>query len=255
MKNSIINKNKDYKAFNKNIVSLLIKNNINDAKSLINKNTKIYYIPHLYECIELVKKFNSVTNHRSYDILLQKFNEEKINWKGIYYDIVYYIKNCIVCQCKNRSVIKRTYIKQILFERPRQLFIIDLTEFPFNISKNTKYKCFLLIIDHYSKYLFGELLCDKKADTIIEKLKNIFFTTGFPEEICSRNGKVFHNIKYSQFLEKNKVKEIHGLPRKSHSQGGCERVHQTISKDLLSIILDVKNYNYNNIENDYKIIN
>ena len=33
-----INKNKDYKAFNKNIVSLLIKNNINDAKSLINKN-------------------------------------------------------------------------------------------------------------------------------------------------------------------------------------------------------------------------
>ena len=33
----------------------------------------------------------------------------------------------------------------------------------------------------------------------------------------------------------------------------CERVYQTISKDLLSIILDVKNYNYN-IENDYTII-
>ena len=108
------------------------------------------------------------------------------------------------------------------------------------------------IIDHYSKYLFGELLINKESNTILDNLKKIFFSTSFPKELCSDNGKEFRNKNLSNFLENNNVKEIHGLPRKPHSQGACERVHQTISKDLIATIYNVPNYNFNKIENDYK---
>ena len=40
--------------------------------------------------------------------------------------------------------------------------------------------------------------------------------------------------------------------RKPHSQGACERAYQIISKDLIVTISDVPNYDFNNIENDYK---
>ena len=107
------------------------------------------------------------------------------------------------------------------------------------------------IIDHYSIFLFGILLKDKKGDIILKNLEHLFLTTGFPLEICCDNGKEFHNVKFSQFLTNNNVKEIHGLPRKPHSQGACESVHQTIAKDLMAKILECKHYSYLNIERDY----
>ena len=107
------------------------------------------------------------------------------------------------------------------------------------------------VIDHYSKFLFGILLKDKKGDTILKNLEHLFLTTGFPTEICCNNGKEFRNANFSNFLSSNKVKEIHSLPRKPHSQGACERVHQTIAKDLMSKILDNNHYNYSNLEIDY----
>ena len=60
---------------------------------------------------------------------------------------------------------------------------MDLSDIPDLIKNETNYKYFLHILDHYSKYLFDELLTNKKAETIISKLPNIFYINGFPEEI------------------------------------------------------------------------
>ena len=229
---------------------MIIKDKNEEISNIIKNNNKIYRVPKLFECIELMKKFHSNSNHRSYDVLVEKFKEEKISWKWISNDIKYYIQNCVICQCKNRALIKRPFIKQILIEKPRQQYIIDLSETPSLIKENTQFKYFMHIIDHYSKYLFCILLKDKKGDTIINNLEKIFLTTGFPLEICCDNGKEFRNVKFSQFLTNN-VEEIHGLPRKPHSQGVCERVHQSIGKDITAKILETNNYNYLNIESDY----
>ena len=176
-------------------------------------------MPKLFECIDLIQKCHSDTNHKSNDALNEKIKEEKITWKGISNDINYYIQNCVTCQCKNSSIIKRPHIKQILFDKPRQRYILDLSELPALIKENTEFKYFMHIIDHYSIFLFGILLKDKKGDIILKNLEHLFLSTGFPLEICCDNGKEFHNVKFSQFLTNNNVKEIHGLPRKPHSQG------------------------------------
>ena len=78
---------------------------------------------------------------------------------------------------------------------------MDLSDIPDLIKNETNYKYILHILDHYSKYLFDELLTNKKAETIISKLPNIFYINGFPEEICLDNGKEFRNKKLSKFLK------------------------------------------------------
>jgi len=130
--------------------------------------------------------------------------------------------------------------------------LVDLTETPDLIKNNTNFKYMIHVIDHYSKYLFGNLLKNKEADTVLQVLNNIFLMTGFPKELGADNGKEFHNHKYSNYLKDKNIKEIHGIAGNPHSQGVVERVHQTIKKDIISKILEKGNYNYKNIENDYK---
>ena len=169
-----INKNVDFTELNNNITSLIIKGNDDEITDIIKNNNKIYRVPKLFECIDLMKKFYSDTNHRSNDTLFEKFKAEKIYWKGISNDIKYYIQNCVTCQSKKRAIIKKPFIKQILFDKPRQRYILDLSDLPALIKENTEYKYFMHIFDHYSKYLIGILLKDKKGETIINNLERLF---------------------------------------------------------------------------------
>ena len=55
---------------------------------------------------------------------------------------------------------------------------------------------------------------------------------GMPEEIGSDNGREFKNKIMENYLAKNEIKIIHGMPYNPHSPGVVERFHQT-TKDLL----------------------
>ena len=252
--NLYIIRNKKAFETNHKILSLLALNKVKEIEDLINNNPTIFLVPKLFECRKKLNDFHISTHHRGYDTLIKKFNDEKIYWKGISQDINFYILNCSICQCKNHSHFKNPFIKQILFNKPKDRYIIDLTNCPDNIKDNTNYKFMLHIVDHYSKFVFGKLLEDKKADTVLNNIKNILFVTGMPKEIGTDNGAEFKNKKFVSFCEENKIKLIHGLPGKPHAQGACERIHQTIIRDLSTLILDNKNYNYENLENDYQKI-
>ena len=178
--NLYVNKSIDHDEINNRIFSSIIKENDNEIIDIIKNNNNIYRVPTLFECIELIKKFHSDTNHRSSDALKEKFKEEKISWKGISNDINYFIQHCATCQFKNRAIIKKPFVKQILFDKPRQRYILDLSELPSLIKENTEFKYFMHVIDHYSNFLFGMLLKDKKGDTILINLEHLFLTTGFP---------------------------------------------------------------------------
>ena len=72
----------------------------------------------------MIKKYHQDTNHRNIICFLEKFKSEHIYWKGIINDLKIYIKNCVICQCKNRAVIKKPFIKQILFDKPRKRYTL-----------------------------------------------------------------------------------------------------------------------------------
>ena len=170
------------------MLSLLALNKIEEIDDLIFNNPNYFLVPKLFECINKLEEFHISTLHRGYDTLIKKFKNEKIFWKGITQDIKFYILNCSICQCKNHSYFKNPFIKQILFNKPKDQFIIDLTNCPDNIKNNTNYKYMLHIIDHYSKFLFGKLLEDKKADnTVLNNIKNILYISRMPKEIGTDN--------------------------------------------------------------------
>ena len=192
------------------MLSLLALNKIEEIDDLIFNNPNYFLVPKLFECINKLEEFHISTHHRGYDTLIKKFKDEKIFWKGITQDIKFYILNCSICQCKNHSNFKNPFIKQILFNKPKDQFIIDLTNCPDNIKNNTNYKYLLHIIDHYSKFLFGKLLEDKKADnTVLNNIKNILYISGIPKEIGIDNGAEFTNKKFISFCEENNIKLIH----------------------------------------------
>ena len=142
-----------------------------------------------------------------------------------------YIIFCDLCSKKNKSIFKREPCCQIITSFPKQRYIIDVTELPDEFNIKDKFYLFN-IIDHFSKFGMSHLIKDKKAETILEKLKLSFESYGFPLEIGSDNGPEFKNSLVENFLSKHNIKFIHGKPYNPHSQGVVERFHQTL-KDLL----------------------
>jgi len=176
-----------------------MKKNIDKINKFLKDNKKIFKISKLKEALNLIKSIHTQNNHRNYTNNLDILKDKKIYWKGMYNNIIYYIKNCSQYQCKNNTIFKRPVIKQLLFNNPKDRYIIDITDTPYIINHNTNYKYILHILDHYRKYLFWKLLLNKKAATVINSLEEIFLLTGFPKEIGGDNEKEFSNLRFKKF--------------------------------------------------------
>lgn len=82
----------------------------------------------------------------------------------------YILKNCVTCLGKTRKVkIKREPSKQILTYYPRQRYVMDLSELPYELNKSKTIYLFC-IIDHFSKYGMAFIIENKEANTILKYL-------------------------------------------------------------------------------------
>ena len=135
---------------------------------------------------------------------------------------------------------------QIITSYPRERFIIDLTCLPdefIDKEKNKGYKYLFNLVDHFSKFGITYLIKDKKANTILSKLKLTFNCYGCPSEIGSDNGAEFKNLIVENFLKEMNIKFIHCIPYNPHSQGVVERFNQTLKDMLFSYYFEYENTN------------
>ena len=150
---------------------------------------------------------------------------------------------CEVCIQKNYKFYKRIPSKQLIFNRPKDRYVIDLTYIPIDLMKNKNNIYLLNIIDHFSKYLISYLIYNKKGQTISKKLAECFKKFGNPKEIgADDNGSEFSNKYVKNLLNNNNIKLVNGKPYNPHSQGTVERVHQTIKTMLICKFLENKKY-------------
>ena len=129
---------------------------------------------------------------------------------------------------KNKKTFNREPSGQIITNYPKQRFAIDLTVLPeefIDVGSNKGLKYLFNIIDHFSKFGISYLIRDKKALTVLKKLKLALNCYGYPEEIGSDNGSEFKNSIIENFLKEQNIKFIHGNPYNPHSQGVVERFH------------------------------
>ena len=237
--------------------------NYKNIKNLFKKRIKNYYISENKELVKLVdvkdpesngstiksllvvpikdrenllKYYHYITGHKNYHILHDKIINEGFYWNNINESCKDYIKNCNICISKNKNIFLPPPCNQILCKKPKELYVIDITDLPHEYSNNKKEKTYLLsIIDHFSKFAENFIINNKDKKTVLNKIKIFIKKYGPPEKILTDNGGEFINKLFKTYCNKNDIILIHGRPRHPQTQGAVERYNRTI-KELIKNI-------------------
>ena len=235
----------------RNTKSLDLKTN-DQGNNLIVENSQNYvlmHVPFTKDIITFLKNIHSKILHRGVNGLRLELIKRRIYYFGISKDIKRVISECAICKIKNSKVklYKKEKFKTIIFKRPRDRYIADITQIPIEFlnnkqnkyyKENITFKYILTILDHFSKFADSFLLPDKAQKTVLEKIKIFFDFYGIPKEFGTDNGREFINPSINNYLNNNNVKLINGLPYNPRSQGGVERIHITIRNSLLALYLE-----------------
>ena len=90
---------------------------------------------------------------------------------------------------KNSNYYKRPPSKSIIFDAPKDRYVLDITELPINFDNINNNKYLLNIIDHFSKLCKSYSLKNKKSDIILNCLKDFIELNGMPKSIGTDNGR------------------------------------------------------------------
>lgn len=137
-------------------------------------------------------------------------------------------RSCHHCQIyKTNPVRVKPPIIKIKTERPFQLIAIDILLFPKSSSGNIG---ILVVVDLFSKWLSAVPIRNKKAETVTKafKLQVLPMLPKIPEKILSDNGSEFKNTKFEELLNEYNIIHTFSTPFKPSSNGGVERVNQTV---------------------------
>lgn len=74
--------------------------------------------------------------------MIFEFQKNGFTFKGIYNICKDICNNCISCEQKKRNYYKREPTKQLVFKKPLERILTDITELPFEIYGKNKKKTF-----------------------------------------------------------------------------------------------------------------
>ena len=80
----------------------------------------------------------------------------------------------------------------------------------------------------------------KEKYEVFTHIRDFIEKNGKPNYLVTDNGTEFKNKLLKEYCQINKIKFIHGLPYRLHSQGVVERLHRIIKKGLNSYKLKLK---------------
>ncbi|CAF2221060.1 unnamed protein product [Rotaria magnacalcarata] len=139
---------------------------------------------------------------------------------------------CQICQrFKPPCNVAHPGFKRIVSACPFDLLSVDLMNLP--ITRD-RFKCCLVAIDHFTKYLYAVPLKDKTAETVVYTLERVVFQgcLQLPSRILADNGPEWDNTLYRQMLIRNNIQPIYSSPNHPESNGGVERANQTLKNIL-----------------------
>ena len=167
----------------------------------------------------------------------------KFDWPGAQQDILEYVNSCIQCQTNKPMKIKPiAKLKPIETQNPNELVQIDHLKMK-EIRKNgkTKYVGILMMVDHYTKCCVAKKVKSFSArDTAKAFWNGCVRRCGFPETVHSDQGSAFEGEVLTQLFKLFGIRKIHGSPYRPQTQGGVERLNQTLTR-MVKIACDCPN--------------
>ena len=110
---------------------------------------------------------------------------------------------------------------QILCSKPKELYLLDITDVPYEIKNNKDNKLYLLsIIDHFTKFAQNYILTNKDKTSVLKRLKKFCNNYGYPDKILTDNGLEFYKNDFKKFCKKNSILLLHGRPRQPQNYKG-----------------------------------
>ena len=132
-----------------------------------------------------------------------KIINEGYYWNNLNKSCGSYIKNCKICLSKNKNNFIPPPCNQILCDKPKELYVMDITDIPHNLTNNHNEKLYLLsIIDHFSKNAENFILTKKNQNTVMNKIKYFIDKNDIPEKILIDNGGEFINKQFKKYCLK-----------------------------------------------------
>ena len=110
------------------------------------------------------------------------------------------------------------------------------------MSRGNKY--LLVAIDSFSRYPFVFPLKDITTHSLIQSVKSIFGTCGFPDAILTDQGAQFESHDFKNFLAELGIKKLRTNAYHPQGNGICERFNGTFKKLLKCYVVD-KNLSFN----------
>ena len=97
---------------------------------------------------------------------------------------------------------------------------------------HTKERCYLIIVDAFTKWLEVHVMNSSTAEAIVEKLRTTFLTFGIPETVVSDNGTCFVSEVFQTFKSRNGIRHIKVAPKHPASNGLAEPSVQCVKEGL-----------------------
>lgn len=156
-------------------------------------------------------------------------------WVNLTIDVKNHAESCLECLHEQPTKQVKVY-KPIIPKAPFERFTADLYQIPDAMvqASGTKHRYILSCVDHFSKYKWTELIPNKEAQTIVQKLYMIFNCFKSPTYFQTDNGKEFQNSKIQDLCNRKNIKHVHRRPYHPPSQGVVEKLNDLIARSLTS---------------------
>ncbi|CEG69595.1 hypothetical protein RMATCC62417_05648 [Rhizopus microsporus] len=163
--------------------------------------------------------------------MVKSLHNQDIHWPNLISDCIQYIRQR--ADCMKHNIVKKGYhpLRIIYSYYPGDHYAIDLGG-PISTSSIYNNNYFMVIVDVCTRFCIIKPLTDKKSDTIVRTLVDVFSIMGFPTKLQSDNGTEFKNSLTKALADAMGYDHRFITPLHASANGLSERVVQSVKKML-----------------------
>lgn len=192
---------------------------------------KDYFVPPDSEHSQLLIDAHNSVGHYGAEQMVKRLHNDGLHWPNLISQCVQFVKQCKICMRHN--IEKKGYhpMRSIYSYLPGEHYAIDLGG-PMHTTSVHNNNYFMVIVDVCTRFCILRALPDKKSDTVLRALIDVFSIMGFPMKLQSDNGTEFKNSLSRDLADAMGYDHRFITPLHASANGLSERFVQTVKKML-----------------------
>ncbi|SAL94830.1 hypothetical protein, partial, partial [Absidia glauca] len=183
-----------------------------------------YFTPPAQEHKSILQRIHSF-GHFGAEAIIKSVHQEGLHWTNLGKEALEIVQQCTSCQRYN--IAKKGYnpLRPVYAYLPGEHWAIDLAG-PYDVSLKGN-TWLLVMVDVCTRFTILRALPDKKSDTIVHTLIQVFSDFGYPRIIQSDNGTEFKNQFFERLHKAMGIDRRFSTPYHPRGNGVAERYVQT----------------------------